>query len=114
MELDRSVTDNSITEMAEFPQHHAAADNVAFEGDQGPAQVEKQNHPTSPESSVSISIPENTQTAQPDEEAVVVSVEGPAAGASSKVTARNSSPGEINPFQGENNMVKFYSNSSSN
>ena len=108
------MPDNSITEMAEFPQHHAAVDNAAFEGDQGPAQVEEQNHPTSPESSVSISIPEHAQAAQPGEEAVVVPVEGPVAGTSFQPTARNSSPGEINPFQGENNMVKFYSNSSSN
>ena len=101
------MTDSSITEMAEFRQHHAAADNAAFEEDHGPTVVEEQNHPTPPESSVSISIPEHAQAAQADEEVVVVSVEGPIAGTSSQPTARNSSSVEIPPFLGENNISSF-------
>ena len=98
------MTNSSITEMAEFPQQDTAADNAAFDGDHGPTVVEEQNHPTSPESSVSISIPEHAQAAQMGTEAVMVSVEAPVAGTSSLFSARISSPVEIHPVQGENNM----------
>ena len=74
------MTNSSITEMVEFPQQDTAADNAAFEGDHGPTVVEDQNHPTSLEPSVSISIPEKTQAVQSDAEVVVVSVEGPVTG----------------------------------